>query len=197
MLRSVCREIPAMLHQTWEEYCEILQHFFLAYKLTDAGQQKAILLSSVGSQTYGLMRNLVSPAKPGDKSFDELVKLLKDHFNAKPSEIVQRCRFNSRVRMPGESVKEYVAMLRKLVQDCNYGERLSEMLRDRLVCEIGDDHIRRRLLSEPDLTFEKTLKLAQATETASKDVRDLQSLEFTAPHKRMPQAVHKMAARGL
>ena len=55
-------------------------------KLTDADRQKAILLSSVGSQTSSLMRNLVSPAKPEDKTFDELVKLLKD---PKPSEIVQ------------------------------------------------------------------------------------------------------------
>ncbi|KAG7459264.1 hypothetical protein JOB18_021102 [Solea senegalensis] len=90
------------------------------------------------------MRNLVSPAKPGDKSFDELVKLLKDHYNHKPSEIVQRYRFNSRARKPGESVMEYVAVLRKLAQDCNYGERLSEMLRDRLVCGISDDRIESR-----------------------------------------------------
>ena len=55
-------------------------------KLTDADRQKAILLSSVGSRTSSLMRNLVSPAKPEDKTFDELVKLLKD---PKPSEIVQ------------------------------------------------------------------------------------------------------------
>lgn len=75
--------------QTWEEYCDILQHFFVAKKIADVGQQKAILLSAVGSQTYGLMRNLVSPAKPGDKSFEELVKLLMDHFNPRPSEIVR------------------------------------------------------------------------------------------------------------
>ncbi|TWW72848.1 hypothetical protein D4764_15G0002420 [Takifugu flavidus] len=124
------------------------------------------------------MRNLVSPAKPGDKTFDELVKLLKDHFNPKPSEIVQRCKFNSRYRKQGETVMEFVAVLRKLAQDCNYGDKLSEMIRDRLVCGIVDDRIQRRLLSEPDLTFDKALKLAQAIETACKDVKDLQSPEF-------------------
>ena len=76
--------------QTWEEYCEVLHHFFEANEITDASRQKAILLSSVGSQTYSLARNLVSPAKPGDKTFAELVKILKEHFNPKPSEIVQR-----------------------------------------------------------------------------------------------------------
>lgn len=65
----------------------MLHHFFEAIEIDDAGRWKAILLSSVGSQTYSLMRNLVSPAKPGDKSFEELVKLLKDHFNPRPSEM--------------------------------------------------------------------------------------------------------------
>ncbi len=173
----------------------MLHHFFEANEIDDASRQKAILLTSVGSQTYSLMRNLVSPTKPGDKTFDELVKLLKDHFNPKPSEIVQRFKFNSRNRQHGETVMEYVAVLRKLVQDCNYGDKLSEVIRDRLVCGIGDDRIQRRLLSEPDLTFDKALKLAQAIETASKDVKDLQSLEFAPSHVRAPQAVHKMSAK--
>lgn len=113
------------------------------------------MLSSVGSQTYSLMRNLVSPVKLGNKTFDELVKLLKDRFKPEPSEIVQRFKFNSSGRKPGESVMAYVAVLRKLAQDCNYGDKLSEMLRDRLVCGFGDDCIQRRLLSELNLTFDR------------------------------------------
>lgn len=113
--------------QTWEGYCKVLHHFFEANKITEEDRQKAILLSSVSSQTYSLMRNLVSPAKPGEKTFDELTRLLKDHSNPKPSEIVQRFKFNSRAR-------KVVALQRKLAQDCNYGDKLSEMLHDRLVC---------------------------------------------------------------
>lgn len=76
---------------------------------------------------------------------------------------------------------EYVAVLRKLAQDCNYGDKLSEMLCDRLVCGIGDDR--------------RQLKLDQAIETASKDVKDLQSLGSTPSRMRAPQAVHKMSTK--
>ncbi len=75
----------------------------------------------------------------------------------------------------GGAVLDYVAILRKLAHDCNYGEKLTEMLRDRLVCGINDDRIQHRLLDETDLTFEKALKIAQAMETAYKDVRHLQA----------------------
>lgn len=88
---------------------------------------------------------------------EELVKLLKDHFNQQPSEIVQLYRFNSRARKLDESVMEYVAVLRKLVQDCNYGDKLAEMLCDRLLRGIGNDQIQHWLLSELDLTFDTAL----------------------------------------
>lgn len=70
----------------------------MANGITDAGRKRAILLSSVGSQTYSLMRNLLSPDKPGDESYEDLAKLLQSHYNSKPSEIVRRFKFNSRTR---------------------------------------------------------------------------------------------------
>ncbi|KAK0146771.1 hypothetical protein N1851_013888 [Merluccius polli] len=148
--------------------------FFVANGIADEGKKGAILLSSVGSRTYSLMRNLLSPNKPGEKSYEDLTALLQSHYNPKPSEIVQRFKFNSRVRATTETVTEYVAVLRELAQHCNYGDKLKEMLRDRLVCGVADDRMQRRLLAEPELTFERALKVALAMETATRDVRDLQ-----------------------
>ena len=87
--------------QSWEEYCEVLSHFFEANAIDDEGKKNAILLSSVGSQTYSLMRNLLSPVRSVVKPFAELVDLLKAHFNPKPSEIVQRFKFNFKEQKRG------------------------------------------------------------------------------------------------
>ena len=76
--------------------------------------------------------------------------------------MVQRWKFNSRDRRQGESVVEYVAELRRLAQDCNFGDTLTVMLRDCLVCGINEDSIQRRLLSEDVRTFDTALKKAQA-----------------------------------
>ncbi|KAI7802842.1 hypothetical protein IRJ41_020318 [Triplophysa rosa] len=146
--------------QTWEEYTEILEQFFMANEIDDEGKQRAILISVVGAQTY-------------ERSYQQLVTMLKDHFNPQPSEIVQRFKFDLRTKKPTETMTEYVAELRCLAQDCNYGATLNQMLRDRLVCGIDDDRIQRRLLSETNLTFETALKIAVAAETTSKNVLDL------------------------
>ena len=72
------------------------------------------------------MKNVVSPDKPRDRTFDELVTLLKDHLNPRPIEIVQRFGFKSRVRQANESIGEYAAHLWKLAHDCSYGTTLNK-----------------------------------------------------------------------
>ena len=68
--------------------------------------------------TYQLIRNLVAPAKPVDKSFRELVTLVKYHHTPPPSVTVQRFNFNSRSQKDGETVAQFVAELRRLSEHC-------------------------------------------------------------------------------
>ena len=42
---------------------------------------------------------------------------VKTHFNPKPSPIVKRLEFNKRKQLPGESVAEYIAAIRKIAED--------------------------------------------------------------------------------
>ena len=107
----------------------------------------------MGAKTYKLVRSLVAPAEdPKDKSYEDLAKLLHDHFMPKPSAIVQRFRFNARSQQPGETIAMFLAELRHLSEHCEFGITLDEMLRDRLVCVVRDIRIQRRLLVEPKLT---------------------------------------------
>ena len=85
-----------------------------------------------------------------------------EHFKPKPSEIVERFKFNNRIRKPGESVASCVAELRSLSEFCNFGGTLEVMNRDRLVCGINDGAIQKRLLAEPKLTYAKAVEIAQS-----------------------------------
>ena len=160
--------------EDWTSYTERLQEYFIANGLEDAAKKKAVLLSIVGAETYQLMRNLTAPAKPTEKSFDQLVKLVEEHHHPAPSVILQRFKFASRRQKPGESIATFVSELRRLSEHCNYGQTLDEMLRDRVVCGIADGRLQRRLLAEPELTLKKAVELAQAQETADQGAQHLQ-----------------------
>ena len=106
--------------EEWSQYIERLEFYFEANGVDNADQQRAILLSVCGSKTYKLIRNLTMPEKPSDKTFKELVELVQHHENPKPSAIVQRFRFNTRFRKPGESIASYVAELRNISEHCDF-----------------------------------------------------------------------------
>lgn len=170
----------------WQQYVERLDFYFAANKITDAGQKRAIFLSACGGKTYAIQRDLCQPGKPGDISLTDLQMLLSSHFAPKRSIIVERFKFHSKVRQLGQSVVAYVAELRRLSEHCVFGSSLDDMLRDGLVCGINDEHIQRRLLSEPDekLTLTSAIELATAMETAAKDVAELQQTGAEGPvHK--------------
>ncbi|CAG2249536.1 unnamed protein product [Mytilus edulis] len=161
--------------EDWTQYVERMEHYFNANEIDEEDQKRDIFLSVCGKNTYKLIRDLLAPAKPGTKSLADLTKLVKDHRDPVPSEIIQRFKFNSRTRHSDESVRTFIAALRSLTEHCNYGDTLNAMLRDRLVVGIKSDRIQRRLLAEPNLTFEKALEIATAMETAEKNAQDIQA----------------------
>ena len=173
-------------------YQERLQQFFEANEIEDAGKQRAILLSVCGRKTYQLLRNLTTPDKPADKTFDDLCALLRNHFAPAPSEIVQRYRFHSRNRQPGQSISSFVAELRKLSEHCNFGLTLDTMIRHRLVCGVQYERIQRRLLAETgQLTLKKAVEVAIGIDTASRDVAEVRSGPTT-----LSSSVNKVSSSG-
>ena len=76
--------------EEWPQYIKYLEFFLIANKVTDDALKRAPLLSVIGPQIFKLLWNLITPAKPGDKTYPELVEVLTNHFSPKQSKIVQR-----------------------------------------------------------------------------------------------------------
>ena len=88
----------------------------------DADRRWAALLTVCGKTTYALMKDLVTPEKPKDKTFDELIDIVANVP-------VSRYKFSTHGRKEGQSVSEFVADLRRLAEHCEFGATLDEMLR--------------------------------------------------------------------
>lgn len=127
--------------EDFTQYKERLEHYFKANDINVGAKKVSIFLSVVGAKTYALLRNLIAPDAPGDKTFAQLTEVLEKHFQPRQSEIVQRYKFNIRTRGPGETLNSFVAELRKLAQGCNFGDQLDNMLRDRFVVGVNDKQI--------------------------------------------------------
>ena len=161
--------------EDWTSYTQRMNHYFVANDVADGAKKRSILLSACGATTYKIIRNLVEEDKLDTTSYEDIVKLVKDHFDPAPSAIMQRYKFNTRTRDEGESVAAYVAALRDIAQHCEY------MLRDKLVCGVRHKGITNRLLAEKKLDYDKALELAKAIESAETNTKQLQSTPPTAP----------------
>jgi len=72
----------------WSSYVERLESFFLTKKVKDE-KKVAVLLTVIGTKAYNLLRNVIAPAKPAKKSYQQLVDAMKSYMDPKPIVIAE------------------------------------------------------------------------------------------------------------
>jgi len=63
--------------ENFVNYVERLEQYFEASDIADE-KKMAVFVSVIGPCAYGILRNLVQPVLPKDKTYNELVKALTD-----------------------------------------------------------------------------------------------------------------------
>ena len=142
-----------------------------------------VFISIAGGSVYALLRSRLSPVKPQEKTFDELKAELKKHFEPKKVVIAERFNFHRRNQAPGESIAEYVAELRKLTTNCDFGDYLEEALRDRFVCGLRSETTQKQLLTKAELTLQRAVEVAQAIEAAEKKSEQFKEADHVEVNK--------------
>ena len=72
--------------EDWRDYIEQVEQYFVAHDLNGDAKEptkRALFLSGVGSTTYVTLKSLLAPAKPADKTFDEIVALQPATFGGR------------------------------------------------------------------------------------------------------------------
>ena len=87
-----------------DTYFERLASYFKANRVA-ADARIDTFISVAGEKTYKLMKSLLAPEKPKDKSLDDIKKLLQEHMQPKESIICRRAKFYSRKQGVCESME--------------------------------------------------------------------------------------------
>jgi hypothetical protein len=118
--------------ESWECYFERFEQFVLVNDI-EQEKQVACLLSLLGPVTYNVLRNLSHPTKPSTKTLAQINGILNEHYTEKKFVIAERFRFYGTIQKPDESVNDFIARLKDLSRFCEFGESLTDMIRDKLV----------------------------------------------------------------
>ena len=153
-------------------YVERTEQFFIVNSIGE-DKKVAVLLSSMGPETYRVLSDLLYPVKPKEKNSKELANCLQSRFSPPVLKIAERFKLMKRTQRGNEDVSRYATALRQLAVTCQYGAFLDDALTQCFVCGLINSGVQRRLLLEQELTFKKAVELATALEKA-----DLQSGKF-------------------
>ena len=166
----------------FEAYAEQLEFFFVANGVTDSEQKKAVLLTNLPTETYQLAKDLMTPilVRGDSLTYDTIVERLQKQLKPQKSALVARYEFDNRARNAGETVSQYVAVVKHLVTDCKCNDAMRlERLRDRLVSGIRDERMMSELLKLKieELTFDIAVAKSIAIKHSYRDVEALQGVK--------------------
>ena len=156
--------------QDIESYLERLQEYFTAHDNEGdedhAAKRQVILLTSIGSNCFRVLKDLAFPNTPNTKTFAQLATLLCEHFKLTRLKTAERYRFHSAVQQQGQSIADLVRELKKLARTCEFtNEQLNDNLGDPFICGLRSQHVKHKLLSR-NFTFQETVNEAVAQEAA-------------------------------
>ena len=83
---------------------------------------------------------------------DALFANFEDYCKPKKNVIMERYKFNARTQQKDETANQYVAELKLIAKNCNFGSLEDELIRDRLVYRTNSERAKERLLRKEELT---------------------------------------------
>ena len=176
------------LDEDWDLWYSRLQMYFVA---NDVEQDKMppVFLTLLGKDGYALLQNLLSPLKPHEVTLNTMVTTLKSHLQPAPSVIAERYKFKECRQSEGQDVKGFLAKLKKASTHCDFGTSLDSALRDQFVWGLTSEHIKKKLLSEVKLTYNRAVELAFSLEAADQNAAEMkfnqkEAVHFIKSHRR-------------
>ena len=160
--------------QRWENYCIITG-------LLDQPEDYkcAMHLHSIGIEAMRIFNGLKFGEGEDRNKVADVIKKFDQHFLGQTQEFFERFQFNRRNQQSGESIDEYVSILRNVAKTCGFCDCMRELLiMDRLLLGILDDKTREELLSTHDLTLVKAIVICRAGEAVTLHMKALKSEEI-------------------
>ncbi|UYV80862.1 K02A2.6-like, partial [Cordylochernes scorpioides] len=129
----------------------------------------SVLLTSIDVNVYKTLRDLLVPRRPSDLKYKDLVEVLTNHLYPIKNKHYERYLFHKIVQKENEPVGKFVLRLKSQADKCKFSD-INENLCDQFVSGCFDEATLKRLLSEPFLTFDSAINIANSVEAAKSQV---------------------------
>ncbi len=171
--------VKGNLANNWKQWKKVWNAYETVTELSkrESNYRVAAFITCIGPEALQIHTGLPFTNDDERNDIATVMKLWDDHCLGKTNVIYERYKFNNRSQGEHESVDEYVTVLRSLVETCEFQTLKDDLIRDRLVCGIRDNSVRRKLLQESKLTLERCVDVCRAAEATKNQLKDIASIQ--------------------
>ena len=154
------------LATNWKKWSQIWKAYEIVTGLDKqpSALRVATFITCIGPDALEIHTALPFSSDVERENIDKVLELWQSYCMGKTNVIYERYKFNNRSQELDESIDAYTTALRTLAETCEFGSLKEDLIRDRLVCGIRDNSLRKKLLQEPKLTLNKCLDSCRAAE---------------------------------
>ena len=136
----------------------------------------AAFLTVIGDEALEVYNAFTWNSDEDKVKMDKVMERFEQYCEPHKNTIYERYLLFSRGQESGEPIDKYATVLRNMADSCEFQDLKDSLIRDRIVLGIVDNNVRERLLQVPDLTLNKALEIARATETTQRQLKQMQNL---------------------
>ncbi|KAL9952873.1 hypothetical protein ACROYT_G040197 [Oculina patagonica] len=134
--------------------------------------QCSTLLTVAGEEALEIF-NTFDLSDEDKVKIDVGIKKFEEYCTPKKNVAHERHVFNTRAQGATEGIDAYVKELRKLARNCEFGELHDSIIRDRIMCGIRSNKVRKRLTREKDLNLEQAVEMCKSSEITENQAKNM------------------------
>lgn len=169
------------LSKNWNSWHQRFKIFLTASNLEKEEDDRkiAILLYNLGEKSLEIF-NSFNLNKADQSNYTTVITKFEGYFSPQKNITIERHKFLTRKQLPGESIDSYYTDLVNKSLSCELNALREDLVRDVFICGLNssNQHLKERLLREPDLTLKKAVGMCKAAELSSLQVRELENTEI-------------------
>lgn len=195
--------VPLQDDETFTNFLNRLDIFMQLKGNLDDNTKVFILLHALSPKIHEKLYSICSPDDPKTLQYHNLVDVLKENFDPKPSLCTLQHKFISRIQGTNETATDFATELKNLCTHCKFncqlcGHSTADMLlKMQFIRGLKDTNIRTKLLQDKDnSTFKEVLSLASTIELSHEESKLMDSSTFgerkdtyqvkSTPNNRLP-----------
>jgi hypothetical protein len=189
---TLCQPSPMMFSGdvagNWKKFRQRFEIYLQASGKSNKPEKlkTSVLLHVIGEEGLEVYNTFQFDAPDGDNdpsmTLQTVIDKFEEYCNPKRNVTLERFYFNQCTQVSDETVDHFVTRVKKLSQNCAYGDLKDSLIMDRIICGLYDNTTRERLLRTVNLDLETCINICRAAESVKIQSQQLSTASTSNAH---------------